>query len=108
MPESLVFDIKLLVRLCLNDPDLRATIEAALEAGPCPIRTACVHVAEGGKVYYNIVRTDRDKAPGEPGFIARDELGWVKTRLAEVVATEHDAPTMTADRLAQLLATKPD
>jgi hypothetical protein len=107
MPESLLFDVKQLVRLCLNDPSLRAEIMAALEAGPAPIRTACVHVTEDTKVFYAVLQTDREKAPDEPGFVRRDAMGWVKARLAEVVAAGHDAPTMTADRLAEMLANKP-
>ena len=50
MPDSVSFDLKQLVRVCLNDPDLRAEVFAAIDQGPLPVRTPCVHVAEGVSV----------------------------------------------------------
>jgi hypothetical protein len=103
MPELLSFDLKQLVRVCLNDPDLRADVFAAIDEGPLPLRTPCANVVDGDHVYSGIVRSDREKSPGDPGFIAKDNLGWISARLSEVVKTTADASTMSADQVASQL-----
>lgn len=105
MPDSVSFDLKQLVRVCLNDPDLRAEVFAAIDQGPLPVRTSCVHVGEGDATYQATLKSDRNKSPGDPGFITRDGLGWVSGRLSEVIKTEHDASTMSAEEMAKRLGT---
>jgi len=105
MPDIVSFDLRQLIRVCLNDPDLRAEVFAAIDQGPIPVRTACAHVAEGEQTFQATLRTDRNKQPGEAGFIARDGLGWISGRLAEVIKTEHDASTVTAEEVAKRLGT---
>ena len=100
MPEQLTFDLKQLVRVCLNDPDLRAEIFAGIDEGPLPVRTPIANVTEGEQVFSALVRTSREKAPGEGGFLIRDNLGWLAARLSEVITTAPDASTMSADQMA--------
>ena len=106
MPELFSFDLTQLVRVCLNDPDLRAELTAALEAGSLPVRTACAHVTEGDRVYAAVLKTDRNKSPGDAGFVGRDQLGWVSGRLIEIIESAPDAATMSADALAEQLKKK--
>jgi hypothetical protein len=103
MPDVLSFDLKQLVRVCLNDPELRAEVMSAIEEGAMPMRTPCASLRDGAAVYSAIVRSDREKQPGDAGFIPRDAVGWVTARLTEVVTASHDAATMSADQLAQQL-----
>jgi hypothetical protein len=103
MPDSFSFDIKHLVRVCLNDPDLRADIFAAIDEGPMPVRTPCAHVTDGDRTYSGMLKSDREKAPGDPGFLVRDNLGWLSGRLSEVVKAEADQSTITADEMANRL-----
>lgn len=105
MPDSVSFDLKQLVRVCLNDPDLRAEIFAAIDAGPLPVRTPVVHVAEGEQTFNAMLKSDRNKSPGDPGFLVRDTLGWVSGRLSEIIKTEHDASTISAEQMAEKLGT---
>lgn len=105
MPDSVSFDLKQLVRVCLNDPDLRGEIFAAIDAGPLPVRTPVVHVADGEQTFSAILKSDRNKNPGDPSFILRDNLGWVTGRLSEIVTTEHDASTISAEQMAEKLGT---
>jgi hypothetical protein len=100
MPDQLSFDLKQLVRVCLNDPELRAEIFAAIDAGPLPVRTPVASVKDGDQTYSAIVRVDREKAPGDDGFVARDNMGWLTARLSEVVTTAPDASTMSAEQVA--------
>lgn len=100
MPDQLSFDLKQLVRVCLNDPELRAEIFAGIDAGPLPVRTAIATVKDGEQSFSAIVRVDREKNPGDEGFIARDSLGWLAARLSEVVSSAPDASTMSADQMA--------
>ena len=103
MPDQFSFDLKHLVRVCLNDPDLRAEIFAAIDEGPMPVRTPCLHVAEGDKTWSGLLKSDRNKQPGEQGFVVRDNVGWLTGRLTEVVKAEADQSTMTADEMARRL-----
>ena len=103
MPESVSFDLKQLIRVCLNDPDLRGEIFAAIDAGPLPVRTPVVNVAEGEQTFQAMLKSDRNKNPGDPSFILRDGLGWVTGRLTEIVTTEHDASTISAEQMAEKL-----
>jgi hypothetical protein len=105
MPDSVSFDLKQLIRVCLNDPDLRGEIFAAIDQGPLPIRTPVVHVAEGDQTFQAMLKSDRNKNPGEPSFIIRDGLGWVSGRLSEIITTEHDASTISAEQMAEKLGT---
>lgn len=101
MSVRVTFDVKQLVRVLLNDPGLRAEIQAALEAEPLPIRTACMNVVDETRVFAAVVNTDRDKAPGEAGFVPRDSVGWVSARLAEIITSLAEAPTLSADKMAE-------
>ncbi len=101
MPQTLSFDLKQLVRVCLNDPDLRAEIVAALAEDPLPVRSPVANVTEGAAVFAALLRTDREKAPGDAGFLARDSLGWVTGKLQEIVQTDSDASTITTDSMAE-------
>jgi hypothetical protein len=103
MPDSVSFDLKQLVRVCLNDPDLKKEVEAALAEGALPVRTPIAHLGEGDKTYQSIVKTIREKSPGEAGFVARDNLGWVSARLSEIVQTDHQAKTISAEQMAAKL-----
>ena len=103
MPDTVNFDVKQLIRVCLNDPSLRAEIEAALTEGPLPVRTPVAHVNEGNQVFAARLRTDRDREPGAAGFAMRDSLGWVTARLTEIVQTDADASTISADSMAEKL-----
>jgi hypothetical protein len=105
MPDSVSFDLKQLVRVCLNDPDLRVEILAALEEGPLPVRTPVAHVADGTQTFSAMLKSDRNKNPGDSTFIVRDGLGWVSGRLSEIVTTEHDASTISAEQMAEKLGT---
>jgi len=105
MPDSVSFDLKQLIRVCLNDPDLRGEIFAAIDAGPLPVRTAVVHVTDGEQTFAAMLKSDRNRSPGDPSFILRDTLGWVSGRLSEIVQTEHDASTISAEQMAEKLGT---
>ena len=108
MPEQLSFDLKQLIRVCLNDPDLRGEIFAGIDAGPLPVRTPIATVKEGETSYSAIIRVDREKAPNDEGFIVRDGLGWLTARLSEVVQSSHDASTMSADQVASQMGITAD
>ena len=108
MPDQLSFDLKQLVRVCLNDPDLRAEIFAGIDEGPLPVRTPIANVNDGGNVFSAVVKSNREKAPGEAGFLVRDSLGWLSSRLTEVVQTAPDASTMSADQMASQLGISAD
>jgi hypothetical protein len=103
MPDQLSFDLKQLIRVCLNDPDLRAEIFAAIDEGPLPVRTPIANVREGDDTFSALVRSNREKSPGDEGFIVRDQLGWLTAKLSEVVKTAPDASTMSADQMAAQL-----
>ena len=103
MPDQLSFDLKQLVRVCLNDPDLRAEIFAGIDEGPLPVRTPIANVTDGDQVYSAMVRTRREKSPGDAGFLVLDNVGWLSARLSEVVATAPDASTMSAEQMAEKL-----
>jgi hypothetical protein len=105
MPDIVSFDLRQLVRVCLNDPDLRAEVFAAIDQGPIPVRTACAHVVEGEQTFQATLRTDRNKQPGDAGFIIRDGLGWISGRLVEIIKTEADASTVSAEEMAKRLGT---
>jgi hypothetical protein len=96
MPDQLSFDLKQLVRVCLNDPDLRAEIFAGIDAGPLPVRTAIATVKEGDTTFSAVIRVDRQKAPNDEGFIVRDGLGWLTARLTEVDQSSPEAPTVSS------------
>jgi hypothetical protein len=103
MPDQLTFDLKQLVRVCLNDPELRAEIFAGIDAGPLPVRTPVATVKDGDQSFSAIVRVDREKSPGDEGFVVRDGLGWLTAKLSEVVSAAPDASTMSADHMASQL-----
>ncbi len=103
MPETFDFDLESLVRVCLNDPGARAQVERALAAGPLPVREPTVQVREGAKLYVARLKTDREKSPGDDGFLARDTRGRFTGVLTEVVISDHDASTMSQDELAKKL-----
>lgn len=103
MPDAFSFDLKHLVRVCLNDPDLRADIFAAIDEGPMPVRTPCAHVTEGDRTWSGMLKSDREKAPGDSGFLVRDNVGWLSGRLSEVVKSDADQSTITADEMAKRL-----
>lgn len=100
MPDSVSFDLKQLVRVCLNDPDLKKDIEAALAEGALPVRSPIANVADGEQSFQAMLKTNRAKSPGDAGFVARDSLGWLSARLTEVIKTEHDASTISAEQAA--------
>ncbi|MFT3696136.1 MAG: hypothetical protein QM831_23560 [Kofleriaceae bacterium] len=108
MPEQLSFDLKQLVRVCLNDPDLRAEIFAAIDAGPLPVRTPVATVKDGETTFSAIIKVNREKSPGEDGFVSRDNLGWLTARLSEVVSSAPDASTMSADQVASQMGITTD
>ena len=108
MPDQVSFDLKQLVRVCLNDPDLRAEIFAGIDEGPLPVRTPIANVTEGAQVFSAMVRSNREKAPGDSGFLVRDNLGWLTARLTEVVQTAPDASTISAEQMASQLGISTD
>jgi transcription antitermination factor NusA-like protein len=101
MPDSVSFDLKQLIRVCLNDPDLKTEIENAIAEGPLPVRTPIVHVKDGEQTSQAMLKVSREKAPGDAGFLVRDNLGWVSGRLVEIVKTDHDASTISAEQMAE-------
>ena len=103
MPDSFNLDLATLIRICLNDPSARADVTAALEAGPLPVRDACFLVKEDDHIFAARVRTDRDKEPGQAGFLVRDHVGRIGGTLAQAMGTDHGAPTMSAEELARSL-----
>ncbi len=108
MPDQLAFDLKQLVRVCLNDPELRAEIFSGIDEGPLPVRTPVATVKDGEHSFAAVLRVDREKSPGESGFLIRDNLGWLTGRLSEVVASAPDASTMSADQVAASMGISPD
>jgi hypothetical protein len=103
MPDSVSFDLKQLIRVCMNDPDLKKEIEAAVSDGPLPVRTPIANVADGEQTFSAMLKSSRDKSPGDAGFIVRDNFGWISGRLSEIVKTEHDASTISAEQMAEKL-----
>ncbi len=103
MPDQFSFDLKHLVRVCLNDPDLRAEIFSAIDEGPMPVRTPCCHVADGEQTWAGVLKSDRNKQPGDHGFLVRDNVGWLTGRLSEVVKAEADQSTITAEEMQRRL-----
>lgn len=103
MPDVVTFDLKQLVRVCLNDPELRAEVFRALDEGPLPVRTPFVTVKDLDGVWAGTVRIDREKSPGDDGFIGRDALGWITARLGEVLTTNAEASTMSAEQITSQL-----
>lgn len=65
----------------------------------CSIRSGSI-ASDGERVYAAIVCTDREKAPGDAGFIQRDTLGWVAGRMSEIVTSVADASTLSADQIS--------
>jgi hypothetical protein len=108
MPDQLSFDLKQLVRVCLNDPELRADIVAAIEAGPLPVRTPIANVKDGDQVFAAVLRSNREKSPGDDGFLPRDGLGMMTARLTEVLASGPDASTISAADMARQIGISPD
>ena len=108
MPDSVSFDLKQLIRVCLNDPDLKAEVDAALTEGPLPVRTPIAHVSEGEQTFQSMLKSNREKSPGEAGFLVRDNLGWISGRLTEVITTDHDASTISAEQMAEKLGVSLD
>jgi hypothetical protein len=102
MPETFDLDIQTFVRVCLNDPSVRDDITAALAAGPLPVRDPLFLVKHGETTFAARVRTDRNKSPGEAGFLARAN-GRLGGGLSEAMTTDHEASTMSADQLAKSL-----
>ena len=105
MPNSVSFDLKQLIRVCLNDPDLEKEVKDALAEGALPVRTPIANVSDGDQTFQSMLKSSREKSPGEAGFILRDNLGWVSGRLTEIIKTEHDASTMSAEEMAKKLGT---
>ena len=103
MPDRFDLDLETLIRVCLNDPATRDVVAAALAAGPLPVRDACFLVHEGDDIYAARLATDRDKEPGQPGFLARDSHGRFHGKLAQALGSDHHAPTMSAEELARSL-----
>jgi hypothetical protein len=106
MPDQLRFDLKQLVRVCLNDPDLRAEIFAGIDEGPLPVRTPIANVTEGAQTFSAILKTNRELAPNDAGFLARDSIGWLTAKLSEVLQTAPDASTISADQMSAELKKK--
>jgi hypothetical protein len=103
MPDSFEFDLKTLVRVCLNDPTAREEVEAALAEGAAPVRESFVKVKEDDRIFVARLRTDRDKEPGTAGFLPRERGGWIAAVLTEAIASEHDASTMSQEQYAKQL-----
>ncbi|HVV86780.1 MAG TPA: hypothetical protein VHE35_27165 [Kofleriaceae bacterium] len=108
MPESFDLDLATLIRLCLNDPSTREVVTAALEAGPLPVRDACFLVHDGDEIFAGRLRTDRNKEPGEAGFLVRDKLGRYLGGLSQAMGSDQHAPTMSAEELARSLGVTAD
>jgi hypothetical protein len=103
VPHSVSFDLKQLIRVCLNDPDLEKEVKEALAEGPLPVRTPIANVSEDDETFQSVLKSSRDKSPGDAGFILRDNLGWVSGRLSEIIKTDHDASTISAEQVAEKL-----
>jgi hypothetical protein len=103
MPAGLAIDLVQLVRVCLNDPSAREEIAAGLAEGPAPIRTSFgLHLQLDG-AWDVLVKTDRERAPGDAGFVARDASGRLVTVLFESLRCEPDSSTWSAPRMAERL-----
>jgi hypothetical protein len=103
VPHSVSFDLKQLIRVCLNDPDLEKEVKEALAEGPLPVRTPIANVSEDDETFQSVLKSSRDKSPGDAGFILRDNLGWVSGRLSEIIKADHDASTISAEQVAEKL-----
>ena len=108
MPDSFDLDLGTLVRICLNDPSAREVVTAALEAGPLPVRDAVFLLHEEEHIYAARLRTDRDKEPGDDGFLVRDKLGRYIGNLSQAMGSDQHAPTMSAEELARSLGISAD
>ena len=75
----------------------------AIDEGPLPVRTPIANVRDGEATFSALVRSNREKNPGDEGFIIRDQLGWLAAKLTEVVTTAPDASTMSAEQMAAQL-----
>jgi hypothetical protein len=103
MPETFDLDIATFVRICLNDSSVRDDITAALAAGPLPVRDTLFAVKQGDTSYAARVRTDRNKSPGDAGFLVRDGGRLVGTLVEAAMTSDHAASTMSAEQLAKSL-----
>jgi hypothetical protein len=103
VPHSVSFDLKQLIRVCLNDPDLEKEVKEALAEGPLPVRTPIANVSDDDVTFQSMLKSSREKSPGDAGFILRDNLGWVSGRLTEVIKTDHNASTISAEQVAEKL-----
>jgi hypothetical protein len=103
MPERVRFDLKQLVRVCLNDPEVRDQVTAALAEGPLPVRTPVLTVEDGDRRFAAVLRTDRERGPGEDGFLPRDPDGCLTGQLKEAVVSGPEAATMSAQQMATQL-----
>jgi hypothetical protein len=108
MPDSFDLDLVTLIRICLNDPSAKANVEAALAAGPLPVRDACFLVHQDDQIYAARLLTDRDKEPGTEGFLARDGHGRFHGTLGQALGSDQHAPTMSAEELARSLGVSPE
>src|SRR5262249_50183288 len=108
MPDGFAFDLVTLIRVLANDPSARAQIVAALEAGPAPVRSAIARHTVLDGTWEVLVRTDREREPGQDGFIVRDASGRVLSILREVMQAEHDAKTVSSANMADKLGITPE
>jgi hypothetical protein len=108
MADSFNLDLRTLIRICLNDPTTRDDLEAALAAGPLPVRDAAFLVHDDDLILAGRLVTDRDKEPGTAGFLARDAQGRFHGTLAQALGSDQHAPTMSAEELARSLGISAD
>jgi hypothetical protein len=108
MPSGFSIDLKQLVRVLLNDPTARAEIEAALAEGPAPVRTSVAQHVELDAPWDVFMRTDRERSPGEAGFLARDAEGRFVAMMREAMQSEPDAKTISAANMAENLGISVD
>jgi hypothetical protein len=101
--ERFRIDLKQLVQVCLNDPDAEDMIRAALAEGPAPVRTPVATFEAGDKTWQVVLRTDREREPGESGFLPREADGDLAGPLKELVTSGPEASTMSPQQMAAQL-----
>ncbi len=103
MPHGFSINVNQLVRVLLNDPSVRAEIYAALEAGPSPVRNVVGNHEQPDGHWDVFVRTDREREPGQKGFLARDDRGHLTTTMREAMQSDAEAPTLSITSVAETL-----
>ena len=101
MPDRFALELAKLIKVCLNDPGVRAEIQASLEGDPAPVGARCGTVEMNDRLWAVRLQTDRSKAPGEEGFLRRDQDGALQGLFREILASATpECATMSPEEMA--------